>query len=163
MNCGAGCCCITRYRSWDKEIIFIQLYFTYKDYKTITLSTMMRSNRSNINVLGITETGQRHNLFKKDTGCFKKMWKSIIAAFDMALVVIVKTCMNKQSTMQCECLPLTATTAWSSLFQNPLLDWKVYSDLQMLSLLVLFLPWSLINSKSHLTYCYEENMPLVLK
>lgn len=55
----------------------------------------MRSNRSNINVLDIRETWQRHTLFKKDTGCFKKIWKSITAAFDMTLVVTVKTCMKK--------------------------------------------------------------------
>lgn len=39
------------------------------------------------------------------------MWKSITAAFDMTLVVIVKICMIRQSIMQCECLPLMATTA----------------------------------------------------
>jgi len=48
--------------------------------------------------LGTTEMWQRDIPgFKKDIGYFKKIWKSVIAAFDMTLVVIVKTCMNKQN------------------------------------------------------------------
>lgn len=46
----------------EQRKYFIELYCSYKDYKIITPSTVMRSNRSNINVLGITETWQRHIL-----------------------------------------------------------------------------------------------------
>lgn len=49
---------------------------------------MTRSNRSNIDVLGRTETWQR-DVPRVKTGYFKKMWKTITAAFDMTWVVSV--------------------------------------------------------------------------